>query len=391
MSTQFSGKDIDRPLGLDRDVRPKRRLPRLSFAPQQVLSALLGLVILVSSTAMALREEPFRTPQPVAVSTPEAEPAGTETAAAGLGYPEASDAGGPSIIHVDPPAQGENDGNVVIVRDPTTVTQNPRLAHLPDRSLIEESPFGPLPVRAADGRRPFDVYARPWSGTRGARVAIIIGGIGVSQTGTQEAVETLPPEVTLAFASSGNSLDRWMQAARRKGHEIVLQLPLEPFDYPNVNPGRDTLTVGAEPAENRDRLYRLLSRITNYTGVINYMGARFVADRAAMEPFLGELGERGLMYVDDGSAARSLAPELAAKNRVPFAVGDMIIDADRDRSEILNRLDELERTARAQGYAVGIGSAFDTTVDAVTGWIAEARRRGIEIVPISAVADDPKD
>ena len=80
-----------------------------------------------------------------------------------------------------------------------------RVAHLPDRALIEESETGPLPIRAADGRRPFDVYARPWSGARGARVAIVIGGLAVSQTGTQEAIEKLPAEVTLAFAPQGNA------------------------------------------------------------------------------------------------------------------------------------------------------------------------------------------
>ncbi len=83
---------------------------------------------------------------------------------------------------------------------------------------------------------------------RGApRVAIVIGGLGLSQTGTQSAIDKLPPEVELAFASNGNSLDRWMQAARRAGHEILMQVPLEPFDYPNVDPGRNTLTVDATP------------------------------------------------------------------------------------------------------------------------------------------------
>ncbi len=140
------------------------------------------------------------------------------------------------------------------------------------------SETGPLPIRAADGRRPVDVYARPWSGARGARVAIVIGGLAVSQTGTQEAIEKLPAEVTLAFAPQGNSIGRWMQAARRKGHEIVMQVPLEPFDYPNVDPGRNTLTVAATADENLENLRWTLSRTTNYTGVMNYMGARFVGD-----------------------------------------------------------------------------------------------------------------
>jgi uncharacterized protein len=245
-------------------------------------------------------------------------------------------------------------------------------------------------VRSADGRRPVDVYARPWSGTRGARVAIVIGGLGLSQTGTQEAIEKLPSEVTLAFAPQGNSIGRWMQSGRQKGHEILMQAPLEPFDYPNVNPGRNTLTVDATAAENLESLHWTLSRTTNYTGIMNYMGARFVADAAAMGPVMADLGKRGLLYLDDGSTARSVAPELALKNGVPFAAGDVIIDADRDRGAILKKLDQLEATARAKGFALGTGSAFDITVDAVTSWVAEAKKRGIEIVPVSAVTIDPE-
>ncbi len=371
-----------------------RPLPR-----GRIAAALAAACVVAASAAVALRDSPFRTPQQVVVSTPEvaaAPPAGNE-AAAPAGYPSAG-GDGPSIIRVDPPkgavggAGGDagDGGGVIVIRDPSALGQDLRVAHLPDRALIEDSATGPLPKRAADGRRPFDVYARPWSGARGARVAIVIGGLGVSQTGTQSAIAALPPEVTLAFASGGNSLDRWMQTARREGHEIVMQVPLEPFDYPEVDPGRNTLTVDAAPEENRDRLYRALSRITNYTGVMNYMGARFVADEAAMRPFLGELGRRGLMFLDDGSSAKSLGPELAGSQRVPYAAADLTIDGERDRGAILKRLDEAERTARAQGQAIAIGSAFDVTVEAVRQWIGEAKRRGIEIVPVSALARDPE-
>jgi polysaccharide deacetylase 2 family uncharacterized protein YibQ len=123
---------------------------------------------------------------------------------------------------------------------------------------------------------------------------------------------------------------------------------------------------------------------------MNYMGARFVGDEKAMRPFFGELGQRGLMFLDDGSSARSLGPEMARGQGVPYAAADLVIDGERERGAILKRLDEAERTARAQGRAIAIGSAFDVTVDAVRQWIGEARRRGIEIVPVSALADDPE-
>ncbi|MGO4843520.1 divergent polysaccharide deacetylase family protein, partial [Rhizobiaceae sp. 2RAB30] len=82
---------------------------------------------------------------------------------------------------------------------------------------------------------------------------------------------------------------------------------------PNVDPGRNTLTIAASPAENVEALRWSLSRITNYTGVMNYMGARFSADADAMAPVMDELAKRGLLYLDDGSSARSTSAELALK------------------------------------------------------------------------------
>lgn len=387
------GKDIERPLG--QTVRVPRAAGKISvgvIAASAVVLAVVGV-----SAAIALREKPFRKPQEVAVSTPKvtaaAEPTASSPALAPAAMPKVetpAKTGGPQIIHVQ---TQEGDGPpkaAIVIRDPSTVGQNLKIAHIPDRALIETSETGPLPMRSADGRRPFDVYARPWSGTRGARVAIVIGGLAVSQTGTQAAIAKLPAEVTLAFAPQGNSIGRWMQAARQSGHEIVMQVPLEPFDYPNVNPGRNTLTVAATPDENLKNLHWALSRMTNYTGVMNYMGARFSSDAAAMQPFMAELGKRGLAYIDDGSSARSLAPDVALKDGVPFVAGDTVIDAVQDRGAILKKLDSLEATARAKGTAVGIGSAFDLTVDTVSSWVAEAKKRGIEIVPISAVAVDPQ-
>ncbi|AZN96766.1 divergent polysaccharide deacetylase family protein [Mesorhizobium sp. M9A.F.Ca.ET.002.03.1.2] len=384
------GKDIERPLG--QAVRPPRAARTISAGA--VAATLLVLAVIGVSGAIALREKPFRKLEEVAISTPKATTV-VEPAAAPVAEPvpkteAVPKRSGPQIIHMQ---TDEGDGPpraAIVIHDPSTIGQNLRIAHIPDRALVETSEAGPLPVRAADGRRPFDVYARPWSGARGARVAIVIGGLAVSQTGTQAAIAKLPAEVTLGFAPQGNSIGRWMQAARQEGHEIVMQVPLEPFDYPNVNPGRNTLTVAATPDENLKNLRWALSRTTNYTGIMNYMGARFSADAAVMGPLMAELGRRGLAYVDDGSSARSLASDLALKDGVPFVAGDTSIDAVRDRGAILKKLDELEATARTKGFAVGIGSAFDLTVDTVSSWVIEAKKRGVEIVPISAVATDPE-
>lgn len=384
---------IEEPLGQNR--KPPRRRPVLPRAGN-ILAAAIALCLVAVSTAIALRDRPFRDPPRATTSTPVADAAPRDLVSAAppddaLSADGASGddaAPSPSILSV---GEGEaGDSAEIVVRDPSNMPQNPSVAHLPDRALIEESEMGPLPVRGADGRRPFDVYAGQWSGKPGARIALVIGGLGLSQTGTQDAIRKLRPEVTLAFAPQGNSLDRWMREARRDGHEILIQVPLEPFDYPNVNPGRNTLTVEASPGENLRELRWALSRITNYTGIVNYMGARFIANRDAMTELMTELGRRGLMFLDDGSSARSLAGRLADDKGVPFASGDVLIDQSRERGSIIDNLDKLEDIARADGTAIGIGSAFDVTVDTVHGWVEDARKHGIEIVPVSALADDPQ-
>ncbi len=297
-----------------------------------------------------------------------------------------------------------SDGNVVSVFSPKdrtvnapvlmtgqTVGQDPRVAMRPNDELLEDSPFGRLPIVSADGLKPMDQYARPWSGARGTRIAIVVGGLGLSQTGTQKAIKELPPEVTLGYAASGNSLQRWMQEGRREGHEILLQIPFEPFGYPGTNPGPDTLLISDPPKVNIERLHRSMAKITNYTGVMNYLGARFMADDKSLEPVLRDIGQRGLLFLDDGSSAQSRTSIIAKVVSTPTGFADLQLDDQVNETAILRKLDDLERIARRNGSAIGVASAFDESVAAISKWSVEAAGRGIEIVGVSAlVSQDAK-
>jgi polysaccharide deacetylase 2 family uncharacterized protein YibQ len=374
--------DLNRPLGQSGKL-PDSKADKSSairwLSPLAAIVCVLGLASLVTYTSHQGFRRPI--PEPPKPQIAEAAPATIPPL-----VPAHDTQSQPGNIVTAP----EGGPKVIVVGDPARRAQDPRSAHIPEPDMLEQSPQGPLPIVAPDGRRPLDIYARPWSGARGARVAIVIGGLGLSQTGSQQAIRTLPPEVTLAFSPEGNSLLRWMQAARQDGHEVLIQIPLEPYDYPRVNPGRNTLTVGASPAATLENLHRTMGRITNYTGVMNYMGARFTAEPDAMTPVIQDIAKRGLLYLDDGTSARSKAEGIAAQQGAPFAAADLLIDASQDRGTILKKLDELERIARAKGTAIATGSAFDVTVEAVTSWANEAKARGIEIVPVSALVRDPQ-
>lgn len=385
------GNDLNAPLGQNRPSQTRRR--RKIALPAAAFIAICAVLAVSAYTAWL--PAPLETGNGVLTSVERpVDPAGPIEA-------EASDAPA-QVYHGLGPAMEEvltQDGATVTTFRPGMAGEGPRflvpgrdarLAHLPEPDLLEDSPFGPLPVRAADGMRPLDAYARGWSGARGARIAIVVTGLGLSQTGTQHAIRTLPEGITLAFAATGNSLNRWMQEARRGGHEILLQVPMEPFDYPNVDPGELTLTVAAPPQGNIENLHRSMARLTNYTGIMNYMGGRFMANADALEPVIREMEQRGLLFLDDGSSAQSRAEVLAHRIGTPFAAGDIMLDPVRERGAIVERLDALERTAIRNGSAVGIASAFEVSVDAIATWAEAAAGRNIEIVGVSAIVDDPE-
>ncbi|WP_417675123.1 divergent polysaccharide deacetylase family protein [Roseibium sp.] len=259
----------------------------------------------------------------------------------------------------------------------------------PDPRISERSGYGFLPKIGSDGVRPLDAYARPFSSefTSIPKIAVIIQGLGLSETGTDNAIESLPADVTFAMAPYGTDLDRWMQKARSQGHELLLQLPLEPFDFPDNDPGPHTLLVSLRPDEMLDRLAWLMTRVTNYVGTINEMGARFTTTKPSMQLLLEKLRDRGLMFVDNGESSRSLSAEVSSEVKVPFSSVDVVLDAVPREDEINANLLRLEGIARARGVAVASGSALPVTVRQLEIWSRDLEERGLQLVPVSATID----
>ena len=262
------------------------------------------------------------------------------------------------------------------------------LATSPDPRLTERSRYGALPRIGPDGATPAQIYARPYVPAPGAKpaghIALIVGGLGISQSGTADAITKLPPAVSLAFAPYGAELERTVQKARGAGHEIFLQVPMEPFDYPDNDPGPHTLLTGPKMAENADKLQWALGRFTGYVGVVNFLGGRLTADAAALTPILREFSGRGLMVVDDGSSARSLLASSAQRAQIPNAKVDRVIDGVTRADAIDKELAGLEAMAREKGVAVAAATALPVSIERIAAWAAGLDAKNLVLVPISA-------
>jgi polysaccharide deacetylase 2 family uncharacterized protein YibQ len=384
--------ELSTPLG-QKAVRKKRRF-RLPFTAMQALAVLLGL-FLVGFAGIALFSDNPLGGEPVAHIALRKAPADEKPAMAAAGHDEPASKAAPkqaataenkTVTIIDGSSGKRQD--VVIggeASDKAEAEAAPGVMAGVDPRLLEKSRYGMIPV-VADGLKPFTVYAADADRAKAAKmpvVAIVVGGLGVGAAKTTDAIMKLPPAVTLAFTPYGADPTKLAERARAQRHEILLQIPMEPFDYPDNDPGPQTLLTTLAAEQNLDRLYWHMSRFQGYAGIANFMGARFVATEAVMQPIIREAAKRGLGYLDDGATPRSVAPSLAAGQAMPFAKADLAIDAVPTSAEIDRTLIKLETMAKERGVAVGVASALPISIERIGAWIKTLDSRGIMLVPLT--------
>lgn len=263
-------------------------------------------------------------------------------------------------------------------------------ALLADPALVENTPQGPLPRIADDGRKPMTAYAAPAAAGAKFKIAIVVSGLGLSATATKSALDSLPGPVTLAFAPYAGDVGQWVAEARGQGHEVLLEVPMEPYDFPDSDPGPHTLRAGQDEDANIQRLSWALTRFTGYAGVTNLLGQRFLSNSAALSPALTYLNRRGLYFFDNGAASQSVVPTVAGQVGIPAVQSGAALDSIQTALEIDRRLSELETLARANGSAVGSAFLYPVSIARIAAWARGLEARGFVLVPVSAIVTAPK-
>jgi polysaccharide deacetylase 2 family uncharacterized protein YibQ len=391
--------ELSAPLGTD-VARGERRF-RLPFTKMQALAAALGLFLATFAGYALFNDDPLGGEPRVRIAiTPPSGEANEKSGEHAAAKPAmASHSAEPSANSAKagaPPEQrtvtiidgssGAHHDIAIGAGDASAKDTDGTPSVMPgiDPRLLEKSRYGMIPA-ASDGFKPFTAYAAEADRDKAAKmpiVAIVVGGLGVGAAKTVDAILKLPAAVTLAFTPYGSDPTKLVERARAQHHEILLQIPMEPYDYPDNDPGPQTLLTTLAPEQNVDRLYWHLSRFQGYAGIANFMGARFVATDAAMTPIVREAAKRGLGYFDDG-AARSVAPSLTTAQAVPFARADVTVDAVPTSGEIDRALAKLEELAKERGLAVGVASALPISIERISAWTRTLGSHGLMLVPLT--------
>lgn len=250
--------------------------------------------------------------------------------------------------------------------------------------FAERSAYGPLPRIAPDGRLPAKEFARAAKPTNGRPViSILVTGLGLNEAATREAIERLPPEVTLAFSPYSEALTGLTGLARARGREYVLEIPTEPFDYPESDPGPLVLLVDAAPVANIERLQHALARAVGYFGILATGGSRFATVESAIAPIAAEAKARGLAFLDDGKSPVSKVGRAGRQSGAIAGVVDRRLDARPTDEGLALALMELERLAIERGHAIGATELYPVAVNRLADWAARLAAKGLVLVPVS--------
>lgn len=391
--------DLSAPLGQD---RPRKRRYRLPFTAPQAIAGLFGLFLVVflgfaifnqnpmgGEPLAKVSYDPAKLPAETAANPASANPTAPKEAAK-------EPAAGQQTVTIIDGSSGARQSVIVGggAETPAAADAPPAMIAGVNPKLLESSRYGMIPV-AADGLKSFRAYAAGGDAERAVAakkpvVAIVISGLGVGAAKTADAITKLPGAVTLAFTPYGSDPGKLVERARAQKHEVLLQVPMEPFDYPDNDPGPQTLLTTLSAEQNVDRLAWHMSRFQGYVGIANFMGSRFVATDTAMQPIVKEAAKRGLAWLDDGSAPRSVAGVIAEGQSMPFAKADVGIDTVPTPAEIDRALARLETLAKERGTAVGVASALPISIERIGTWAKQLEGRGIALVPLTTAMLKPK-
>jgi len=273
---------------------------------------------------------------------------------------------------------------IMIDGKPINGTQS-ALVPAPISGLTKLSSYGQVPAISRAGVTPLSAYKRPYTAVSGSQtVSIVIGGLGVNRGLTQQAIDELPSEITLSFAAHASGLQGWVNKARAKGHEVLIELPLESNQFDRSEPGSDRALMATQNVSANPRnLDWLLSRAQGAFGVTNYNGDLFLNRSDAVAPLLEQLAKMGLSFVFDGSVSAPSLSAISSSARLPYAAGYNLIDAQPDSSSINNELSRLSETAKLGAAPIGVGFTYPETIQALKRWTNTLEAEGLTLAPAS--------
>ena len=213
------------------------------------------------------------------------------------------------------------------------------------------------------------------------RIAIIIDDLGYDRKIAKKFISLHAP-ITFSILPYSPYRKTISRLAHENGLDTMLHLPMEPMEYPGVNPGPGTLLNSMSPDQLIRQLEKDLDEVPDIKGVNNHMGSKMTAESSQMYQIFSVLKKKGLFFIDSRTTAQTLCKPSARLFQIPFAQRDVFLDHRQDPAFIRRQLKELVRIAQQHGQAIGIGHPHTITYDILREMLPDLQKK-VLLVPAS--------
>ena len=219
-----------------------------------------------------------------------------------------------------------------------------------------------------------------------ARLALVLFGFG-EDAARADSFFAAPIPFSVAVVAGEKGSAASFRAAHKHGRELVLHLPLEPLNYPQVNPGPGTLLVTMKPTKVAGEVRRYLDQAQPVAAVANDLGSLATQDMTLMRAVYHELKKDDVPFVHVSPVAGAVCKPLAADMGIGYAEPDVVLDHETRKD--VRALDHawalaLAR-ARSRGRALVWMRATPLSLRWLQGALAPKRIEGVAVVPLSAL------
>ena len=265
--------------------------------------------------------------------------------------------------------------------DPAPVKKAPPakkpIAKIPEYEIYPEKEIPPE-------KKPLKPLKPPPPGKKTLpQVAIIIDDLGYDKKIARD-FSNLSSKITFSILPHSPFQDSITRLLKEKGIESMLHLPMEPLEYPKVNPGPGTLLTSMTPDQLIRQLKKNLQALPDVSGVNNHMGSKMTEESSQMYQIFSVLKKKNLYFVDSRTTSKTLCKPSARLFQIPFAQRDVFLDHRQEARFIRKQIKELMRIARRNGYAVGIGHPHEITFTVLREMLPELQKE-VQLVPASQV------
>ncbi|HTY77281.1 MAG TPA: divergent polysaccharide deacetylase family protein [Candidatus Bathyarchaeia archaeon] len=234
--------------------------------------------------------------------------------------------------------------------------------------------------------KPREPAPAPPAGAVGApRIAVVVDDLGARRD-VFDGLREIHRPLTVAVLP-GLPLSEWTaREAMQSGMEVLLDLPMEPYRFPEVDPGPGALLMAMSAQELQTQIGAHLASVPGAVGVTNHMGSRMTEDRTRMRTVLEVIGGRRLFLLDGLTSNLSVAYDEAKAQGLRAGRRQVIVDHAAGESGDRVRWDEVAWWAESRGEVIVIAHGHPLTARLLREYVPRWEAKGMRLVPVSQLA-----